>query len=972
MSVGVNVIAAREKIIQKMEEALAKEEAIRDEDKQGMPNYAQEYFGQAVKRRGYPASLERFVNGVNTVYNNRFNIVKLKKMIKEAKDEVQKQRDEVGNDKEKRTVAVKSIRVVCRNGTIYPDPPLDNVGLCHWEMKTKYQPWWKISERNVRPETSEGLVRIRCTDKGGFVSNVVDIGTVIQRQAFTAKRQHNRFDISDKEFQQRCRGVAQRILRLTTPHIIRHGLSNGFSMRIFQDRVSRLPDHLHKTVAQILTLCETKIDGKITSKVQNEYIKMVEFCEPTIHLNPSGMRRALREIKLGKRIQLQLKLSKEEDAVMPMVEQSPGAAAGGGALSESSEDEEDDIQAPPPAALSESAALSDYQGVTTDDNGSKGELVSETPTGFQVDLGAGNTIAVASSDLQKTSTSEGSDQEDGEEEEELEEEDEEEEKDLSTMKMSELKKMAKEMGLSDDNVGKFGNRSTKLTYIRAIQANLTGGPSDYQGVTTDDEDSDQEEELKEEELEEEDEARDQEEELKEEALEEEDEEEEKDLSTMKMSELKKMAKEMGLSDDNVGKFGNRSTKLTYIKAIQAIQANLADGPSDMEETSGVDSVASRNKDTSERDFSPEPEEEEERDDEIGDELDDGSGKEMVQGLQAGTLVVYNDNYYETIRSEQAENKQKRWVLGTIVHTPPELSKALITVPEANIQPLEEEDRARILEFIIAINTNGAEGADNDQIIRLLRDNDFEVKVNGGRWPDQFHRNQLKKLLNNTPQEKTIQHSKEDDSSESKSENDGIDSEQNGWRWLTQDDERPKNRVQIKMKGPKGYMHRGYMHRGDPAKGPNQKSSHNYLVDAKGTAIKVNNKKIHTNGYKHKIQVPVDVSRTSAVSMTSNRAPGELTTMLMNMSDDWATSDDELFADSSSNEFQSNYTGGTSNLAFADSSSDHDDTPLTFAQESSTSTSEKTSSGMDFAASSSDRGTSEMSFAGTSDSDQATL
>jgi len=341
MSVGVNVIAAREKIIQKMEEALAKEEAIRDEDKQGMPKYVQEYFGQAVKRRGYPASLERFVNGVDTVYNNRFNIVKLKKMIKEAKDEVQKQRDEVGNDKEKSTVAVKSIRVVCRNGTIYPDPPLDNVGLCHWEMKTKYQPWWKISEPNVRPETSEGLVRIRCTDKGGFVSNVVDIGTVIQRQAFTAKRQHNRFDISDKEFQQRCRGVAQRILRLTTPHIIRHGLSNGFSMRIFQDRVSRLPDHLHKTVAQILTLCETKIDGEITSKVQNEYIKMVEFCEPTIHLNPSGMRRALREIKLGKRIQLQLKLSKEEDAVTPMVEQSPGAAAGGGALSESSEDDED-------------------------------------------------------------------------------------------------------------------------------------------------------------------------------------------------------------------------------------------------------------------------------------------------------------------------------------------------------------------------------------------------------------------------------------------------------------------------------------------------------------------------------------------------------------------------------------------------------------------------------------------------------
>jgi hypothetical protein len=33
----------------------------------------------------------------------------------------------------------------------------------------------------------------------------------------------------------------------------------------------------------------------------------------------------------------------------------------------------------------------------------KGELVSETPTGFQVDIGAGKIIQVASKDLQKSS-----------------------------------------------------------------------------------------------------------------------------------------------------------------------------------------------------------------------------------------------------------------------------------------------------------------------------------------------------------------------------------------------------------------------------------------------------------------------------------------------------------------------------------------------------------------------------------------
>ncbi len=196
------------------------------------------------------------------------------------------------------------------------------------------------------------------------------------------------------------------------------------------------------------------------------------------------------------------------------------------------------------------------------------------------------------------------------------------------------------------------------------------------------------------------------------------------------------------------------------------------------------------------------------------------------------------------------------------------------------------------------------------------------------------------------------------------DNDRIESE-HVWRDATG---RPQDGDEIKING-----FRGYMHRGDPKKGKNQKSSWNFLVNANGNSIKLQNKRISTNGWADgKIQVPVDVSRTSTIPKSPNLAPGELSTMLMNMSDDWATSDDELFAEDSSNEFQFNYTGGTSAMTFADSSSDHDDTHLTFAPESSTSTNEKTSSDMEFAATSSDMGTSEMSFAGTSDSDQGHL
>ena len=187
--------------------------------------------------------------------------------------------------------------------------------------------------------------------------------------------------------------------------------------------------------------------------------------------------------------------------------------------------------------------------------------------------------------------------------------------------------------------------------------------------------------------------------------------------------------------------------------------------------------------------------------------------------------------------------------------------------------------------------------------------------------------------------------------------------------------RPKNGDEIRIKTEDGYV-RGFMHRGDPRKDNTAKSNWNYLVNQNNrTVIKdKNGNAIKVNGWKDgKIQIPVDVAKASQdLKSGTKMLPGELSTMLMNMSDDWATSDDELFAEDSSTELKYNSTIGTKYMTFADSSSDVDDMNMTFAPESSTTTNEKTSSDLEFAETSSDLGTSEMSFAGTSDSDQGHL
>ena len=205
-----------------------------------------------------------------------------------------------------------------------------------------------------------------------------------------------------------------------------------------------------------------------------------------------------------------------------------------------------------------------------------------------------------------------------------------------------------------------------------------------------------------------------------------------------------------------------------------------------------------------------------------------------------------------------------------------------------------------------------------------------------------------------------------------SDDEGMIDSEHVWRNA---ESRPKNGDEIRIKTKDGYV-RGFMHQGDPRKDNTSRSSHNYLVNQKNKTV-INDKNgnaINVNGWKDgQIQIPVDVAKASPdLKSGTKMLPGELSTMLMNMSDDWATSDDELFAEDSSTELKFNSTLGTKYMTFADSSSDVDDMNMTFAPESSTTTNEKTSSDLEFAETSSDLGTSEMSFAGTSDSDQGHL
>ena len=361
------------------------------------------------------------------------------------------------------------------------------------------------------------------------------------------------------------------------------------SMRVFQDRVSRLPEHLNMSVEDIIQLCKK-------STTNDDYIRMVEFCEPTIHLNPDGLRRELKDIGRGRRITLML----------------------GDESGSDSEDDTDVVVVPAPRARRRLI----MQDISSDDDNNSFASSDEEEEDDPIDLmtrselqtqGArlrilkqqggkdygvnGNSSSVAIRAALKEEREDKPDVPDQSSESEEEEpevpeqssESEEETDELGSMKMAELKDKAAELGLTDEQVAEFGNRSRKDTYIAAIQAKEAGEidveSEEEEPAKPDVESSSESEEEEPAKPDVESSSESEEEEPAKPDVESssESEEEEVGLDSMKMSELKDKAKELGLTDEQVSEFGNRSRKDTYISAIRAKEAGEIDVESEEEE-----------------------------------------------------------------------------------------------------------------------------------------------------------------------------------------------------------------------------------------------------------------------------------------------------------------------------------------------------------------------------------------------------
>jgi len=307
---------AREKLAKKLEKSLENEKLIANDLasmmsrkklakklKKSLENLTEDenliadFLGKKPNIEGRPL-LDRFVKGVDAAYKTQLNI---KALNIEAMKNILSTLQSNKTVQQPYMKEIKKLTIIYRNGVIQPKTTIRNTALYNWELKSHNQLWTKIKEQNL---TNPGAELVRLVYNGIIASNVINVQTVIKRQAFTAKRQQYRFKKNDPEFRQRCFGVAHRILRLTTPNL-HSQLSNGFSMRIFQDRVSRLPDYMDMDVQELLELCAHTLTNRENSSDEN-YIKMVEFCEPTIHLNPAALRRKLKKINLGHYIQLKL------------------------------------------------------------------------------------------------------------------------------------------------------------------------------------------------------------------------------------------------------------------------------------------------------------------------------------------------------------------------------------------------------------------------------------------------------------------------------------------------------------------------------------------------------------------------------------------------------------------------------------------------------------------------------------------
>ena len=240
--------------------------------------------------------MDKFVTRVQDAHTHQENVGKLSRLIETTRLELAHRTTTVSENPPKK----KSIHIKFKDGAIRPTHKVSrNLDLYHWELNSDAQPWTSIGiDSEIRPMISAGEVRLHY--KGDeYVSNKINIATVIKRQASAAKRKQYRFELEDVEFQQRCAGVAGRIQRLLSPPV-RNITNASFDMRVFQDRVAKLPTHLNVNLSEIVDLCE---ENDITDP---DYIAMVEFIEPTVHLNPRKLHSELKDIYEGKRILLKI------------------------------------------------------------------------------------------------------------------------------------------------------------------------------------------------------------------------------------------------------------------------------------------------------------------------------------------------------------------------------------------------------------------------------------------------------------------------------------------------------------------------------------------------------------------------------------------------------------------------------------------------------------------------------------------
>ena len=292
-----SLIDAKSKFLQDLREALAKEKTIA-----GLISRVERVPKPAVADSqdiqvgfGY---MDNFVRHVFEKRTHVKNAEKLEALIANATKELQVMKNPPAAPVTTKT----TLNIHYRNGTIKPTEKIaaNFLEKYHWEMQSGAQSWSQLGatgDPDIRPGLSDGQVRLSYSD-GQLLSNKIKLSTVIKRQAGSAKRKQYRFEPGDAEFEQRCKGVAGRIKRLMTPP--RHIVDADFGTRVFQDRVTQLPEHLDLSVLEVIELCKTG------TTADTDYVHMIEFVEPTVYLNPRKLHSELKDIYEGKRISLQL------------------------------------------------------------------------------------------------------------------------------------------------------------------------------------------------------------------------------------------------------------------------------------------------------------------------------------------------------------------------------------------------------------------------------------------------------------------------------------------------------------------------------------------------------------------------------------------------------------------------------------------------------------------------------------------